>query len=144
MKTFSLEPTAGNPKSRKRIETRFLTLHDSNEWAGYSYRWNDEQTDAFLVDKAGANVSFEMQIRQTHPHANAGSSLAGPSAWSAIPARATYVLGLQTEQMNRDHAYHGAVRNQIDTLSQLGILISGDDAQPFHGGCRTAQVSESV
>ena len=30
------------------IETRVL-LRQQGEWAGYSYRWNDEQTDAELV-----------------------------------------------------------------------------------------------
>src|SRR5262249_26974135 len=44
---------------RKRVETRLL-VRQQGEWCGYSYRWNDEQTDAELVASAGAAASFEV------------------------------------------------------------------------------------
>ena len=40
----------------RRMETRVL-LRQQGEWAGYTYRWNDEQSDAVLVDKAGEAVA---------------------------------------------------------------------------------------
>src|SRR5262249_32157121 len=40
VKTFSLETEAGNPASRRRIETRLLTKQEG-EWAGYTYLWDD-------------------------------------------------------------------------------------------------------
>ncbi len=52
MKTFSLEMESGNPALRKRLETQLLHFN-GREWHGYSYRWNDEQTDATLVESAG-------------------------------------------------------------------------------------------
>src|SRR5262249_17504323 len=36
----------------KRVETRLLH-REQGEWTGYSYLWNDEQTDATLVRKEG-------------------------------------------------------------------------------------------
>lgn len=123
VKTFSLDLEAGNPQSRKLIETRLLTKQQK-EWIGYSYLWNDEQTDAFLVDKVGKDVAYTI----TDAAAAGGKR---EQVWH-YPSRsecmvchsraATYVLGLQTEQMNRDHEYLGGVRNQLDTLAQLGIL----------------------
>ena len=46
--TISLAMTDANPASRKRIETRILVRRQS-QWLGYSYLWNDEQTDATLI-----------------------------------------------------------------------------------------------
>ena len=52
VKTLSLEMTHGNPSSARRIETQ--TLHyDGRDWRGYTYEWNDEQTDATLVSAEG-------------------------------------------------------------------------------------------
>jgi len=31
-------------------ETRLLIRHEDGDWAGYSYEWNEEQTDALLLD----------------------------------------------------------------------------------------------
>jgi len=52
VQTLSLEREAGNPTSRQRIETRLLARQGA-QWAGYSYRWNDAQSDATLVGKTG-------------------------------------------------------------------------------------------
>ena len=41
MKEFSL--------GGKRVETRLLVHHDDGDWAGYSYEWSDDQTDATLL-----------------------------------------------------------------------------------------------
>lgn len=51
-RTFSVEAETRNPASRRRIETQMLHF-DGRRWNGYSYRWNDQQTDATLVDAAG-------------------------------------------------------------------------------------------
>jgi glucose/arabinose dehydrogenase len=56
IKSFSLEKQAGNSESRYWIETR-LMVREQNEWSGYSYRWNQDGTDAQLVDASGTDVS---------------------------------------------------------------------------------------
>ena len=38
--------------SPRRIETRLL-VREQGEWTGYSYQWNDAQTDAELVPAEG-------------------------------------------------------------------------------------------
>ena len=122
VKTFSLDMEAGNANSRKRIETRLMTKQQK-EWIGYSYLWNDVQTEAFLVDKTGKDVAYTIADAAA-PGGKREQTWHYPSRSECMACHsraATYVLGLQTEQMNRDHDYHG-VRNQLDTLSQLGIL----------------------
>jgi glucose/arabinose dehydrogenase len=115
VKTFSLEMERGNPASRRRIETRFL-LKQQNEWVGYSYQWNDAQTDATLVDAAGLTRQFT--IRDT-----SGPGGTWKQPWY-FPSRAdcmvchsraaSFVLGLNTIQMNRD--------GQIEALERLGYF----------------------
>ena len=60
VKTFSLEMEAGNPASRQRFETRLIT-RQQGQWAGYSYLWNAEQTDAELVPNEGLDRTFEIR-----------------------------------------------------------------------------------
>lgn len=112
VKTFALEMERGNPASRRRIETRFLTKQ-LNEWVGYSYEWNEAQTDATLVAEAG--LTREFKIRE-----GSGTRL---QKWY-YPSRADcmvchsraagFVLGLNTLQMNRD--------GQMEALERLGFF----------------------
>jgi putative heme-binding domain-containing protein len=51
-RTLSLDLIHGQPESRRRIETQVLHF-DGRDWHAYSYRWNEAQTDADLVDGEG-------------------------------------------------------------------------------------------
>ena len=44
---------------RFRVETRVL-LRQQNEWVGYSYRWNEAQTNAELIPRDGAKATFRV------------------------------------------------------------------------------------
>ncbi|HEV3342282.1 MAG TPA: PQQ-dependent sugar dehydrogenase, partial [Pirellulales bacterium] len=120
VKSFALETQEGNPASRQWIETRLLT-RQQGEWVGYSYRWNDEQTDAVLVEKEGANQEFAV-----------GTASGGRRQTWRYPSRtecmvchsraANFVLGISTWQLNRDHDYGGVVDNQLRVLEHLGLL----------------------
>src|SRR5262249_57957534 len=60
VKTFSLELEAGNPASRRRLETRLLHFQQfpgtqevgDQYWRGYTYLWDPDQTDAHPLDAA--------------------------------------------------------------------------------------------
>jgi uncharacterized repeat protein (TIGR03806 family) len=120
VKSFALEMEAGDPKSRKWIETRFLTKQDG-EWYGYSYLWNDEQTDATLVDRHGLDKEFVIrssqgeQKQKWHYPSRAECMVCHSRA-------ANFVLGLSELQMNRDHDYGGVVDNQLRELEHLGLM----------------------
>ncbi|HEY5807989.1 MAG TPA: PQQ-dependent sugar dehydrogenase [Povalibacter sp.] len=109
------------------IETRLFMKHaDDGSWGGYSYSWNDAQTDATLV-RGGALRDLgtgqqwiypsEAQCVQCHTNAAGGS------------------LGLETAQLNRDMSYPqtGRVANELFTLNHIQTLtpaIPDPTAQP--------------
>lgn len=58
-KTISMEAERGNSESKRFIETQLLH-YDGLRWHAYSYRWNDEQTDADLVPALGDQTSISI------------------------------------------------------------------------------------
>lgn len=123
VKSFALEREAGHPETRRWIETR-LMVRQQNEWVGYSYRWNDEQTDAVLLESPGADIEFEIRDpssvdgvrRQTWHYPSRAECMVCHSR------AANYVLGLSEVQMNRLHDYPDGPMNQIDRLNELGFF----------------------
>lgn len=123
VKTFALGGAAGKPASQRRIETRLMTFRQG-EWQGYSYQWNEQQTDADLVPAKGTEATFAIE----DPRAAGGKR---HQAWH-YPSRvecmvchtraANYVLGLSTMQMNREHDYGGIRDNQLRALEHVGAL----------------------
>lgn len=124
VQTLSLPREPGTSARRVRVETRVL-IRQQGEWAGYSYRWNEAQTDAALVPKEGEEASNELK-------GEAGAS--GPSSrpkWR-FPSRAdcmachsraaNFVLGVTGSQLNREHAYGGVRDNQLRALEHIGFF----------------------
>ena len=73
---------AGDPR---RLETQILHF-DGREWRGYTYRWNDAQTDATLVPAAGEDVELTVQGRQgARRHAETDVALPEPDGVPAVP-----------------------------------------------------------
>ena len=113
MKTFSL---AG-----KRIETRLFVRHDDGAWAGYSYEWNDAETDAALLPAGKVKI-------------------VGASMWT-FPSRseclrchteaAGRTLGLELAQLARPFDYPGRPgRDQLATLDHVGLFASRGPTLP--------------
>jgi uncharacterized repeat protein (TIGR03806 family) len=126
VKSFALETEEGNPASRRWIETRFLT-NQQGEWFGYSYVWNDEQTEGTLVAGAGMDRDFTIRVPRSkeHPDGVRRQTWHYPSRSECMVCHsraANFVLGLTELQMNREHEY-GTVRdNQLRTLEHLGLF----------------------
>ncbi len=133
VKTFWLETEKGNPKSRRRLETRLLhfeQLGGSEEvgdqyWRGYTYVWNDEQTDATLLGAAGLDRVYPIKDKDA-PEGRRQQTWHFPSRAECtlchtMPAK--YVLGVNTLQLNKDHDYgNGRVANQLRTFEHLGLF----------------------
>ncbi len=105
------------PLERRRIETRVLLKQDG-EWAGYTYLWNEAQTEAELVVSDGTDRSFDVRdVAAPGGHR--------PQSWR-VPSRAecmmcharaaNYILGLTSAQLN-----HG---DQLQRLERSGRLRS--------------------
>ena len=126
VKSFFLET---EPGKKRRLETRLMVVervggteeYGDQVWNGYTYIWNDEQTDAELADSKGVNREFTIKTadgerKQTwHFPSRAECTM-------CHTVTAKYALGVNTAQMNRDHNYGGVVANQLATLSHIGLF----------------------
>src|SRR5205085_6706142 len=104
-----LEIERGNPKSRRWMETRLLLL-EQNEWAGYIYQWNDEQTDAVLLS-AGGDDDREFVIKDSRaPGGKRELTWHYPTRTECLTChsrQAGFALGFNAWQLNRQHNYDG-------------------------------------
>ncbi|MBL8611436.1 MAG: PQQ-dependent sugar dehydrogenase [Myxococcales bacterium] len=101
----------------KRIETRLFMRHDDGNWGGYSYEWNDAETDATLVPFGGKNKAI---AGQTWSYPSRGQCL------QCHTAAAGRSLSLETLQLNSDFVYTSTNRisNQLATLDHIGLFAS--------------------
>lgn len=139
--TLFLEMEAGNPASRRRLETRLLhheRLAGSEQvgdqcWQGYTYIWNDDQLDAVLLeDPQGRERTFTIRDAKA-PGGQRQQTWHFPSRTECTVCHnvaAKYSLGVQTLQMNRDHDYGGVVDNQLRTFEHLGLFTEPLPAPP--------------
>jgi len=107
MKEFSVDG--------KRVETRFLVRHNEDGgWAGYTYAWDDAETDATLLPS-----------NETRALPN-GKSWYYPSRSECVTchnATAGRTLGTWTGQLNGDFLYPtNRISNQMVTLDHLGMF----------------------
>jgi uncharacterized repeat protein (TIGR03806 family) len=126
VKSFALEMEEGNPASRRWIETRFLT-NQKGEWFGYTYQWNEEQTEGMLVDGGGLDREFSIRVKPAadNPKGVRKQVWRYPSRTECMVCHsraANFVLGPTDLQMNKVHDYGGVRDNQLRVLEHLGIL----------------------
>ena len=124
IKNFFLEMEVGQPQSRRIVETRLLVKRGRGPlWDGFSYQWNEEGTEAVLLDDS-ATQTFAIADPQA-PGGTRTHSHYFPSrhqcAACHTPA-AGYVLGLNTAQLNRPHDYAGVVDNQLRSYNHIGLF----------------------
>jgi putative heme-binding domain-containing protein len=131
-KTISMEMTRGNPLSRKRLETQILHF-DGTLWHGYTYQWNDEQTDATLVPAAGLNRA--LTVIDAHAPGGKRQQNWHFSSWAECMRChnpwAGHTLAFTLPQLNRDHPYSSTMDNQVRTLRHVSVitLLHRDDGK---------------
>ena len=104
------------------VETRLLMRHDDGSWAGYTYEWNVQGTDATRV-VGGKSVQV------------AGQSWLFPSETQCLSCHteaAGRALGLELAQLNGSltYAVTGRTANQLVTLDALHMLEPALGAPP--------------
>jgi len=95
-------------QSGRRTETQLLHF-DGRQWHGYSYAWNDNQTDADLVDAAGGQ-------RGNWQFASRAQCLTCHNPWAAV------TLAYNLPQLEKPHRYASATADQVQTLRHVGLL----------------------
>ncbi|AUX48827.1 uncharacterized protein SOCE26_103680 [Sorangium cellulosum] len=118
---FELPPGAVTIKNfqwqGQYFETRFFVRFTDGAYGAYTYKWNDTQDEAFLVDPIDGDAK----------------TLAGGHVWSypteaqcfqCHTSAAGFSLGLETRQLNVNQLYPstGRMANQFDTLNGIGML----------------------
>lgn len=108
--------------SLKRLETRILYFKNS-QWFGYSYQWNEDETDAYLLS---TRVTRNITVTQMD-----GSPLTFPYLWpsstdcrSCHNATSSFTLGISTSALNFEITYPGTgvTANQLETLNTLSLF----------------------
>ncbi|GGY69664.1 hypothetical protein GCM10011613_12510 [Cellvibrio zantedeschiae] len=99
----------------KFVETRLFT-HSKTGWQGFSYEWNDAQTEATLL--SGAKDKLVNNVNWHFP--SAGQCL------ECHTSAAGFSLGLETKQLNSDLLYPATQKtaNQLTTLAHIGMFSS--------------------
>jgi putative heme-binding domain-containing protein len=134
-KTYSLEMERGNPASRRRIETQILHF-DGRSWRGYSYRWNEAQTDAELLPAGGADAT--LVVKDVHaPGGQRKQTWHFPSRTECLQCHnpwAGHTLAFTLPQLHNRHAQSAGSVDQLGMLRDLGIVepASEKQVQPDH------------
>jgi uncharacterized repeat protein (TIGR03806 family) len=104
------------------VETRLFMRHTDGEWAGYTYEWNAQGTDATRVI-SGKTVSID------------GQSWVLPSEAQCLAchtAAAGRSLGLEIAQLNGNLLYPqtGRTANQVVTLNSVQMFDPPETREP--------------
>jgi len=130
IKHFEIDTVEGDPDSRRRLETRFLVKNDSGIH-GFTYKWNETQTDATLVSEGGEVETIEIRDGE--------GQLIREQLWR-YPARSEclqchtptggFAAGFSTAQLNRMVDYGSGDVDQLERLSDIGYFSEsiGDTA----------------
>ncbi len=119
----------------KIVETRLFMRHNENgEWGGYTYEWNDTETDATLLPSSklrdvgnGQNWYYPSRGECFACHTNA----AGRS------------LGLEIMQLNSDFVYpNNRLSNQLATFEHIGVFTTPLPGAPTSLGALTNPTAE--
>ncbi|MCA9052259.1 MAG: PQQ-dependent sugar dehydrogenase [Planctomycetaceae bacterium] len=137
MKTISIDTNSYRASSQRRIETQILHFSgedwrgNGGEWLGYTYLWNEDQTDAELAPSDGTELTLHLDDQpiidrqRTIPwrvHSRA-------ECYTCHNPWAGYRLSFTEAQLDRSHYYediHPA--DQLATLEHLGVLSLPDRA----------------
>jgi hypothetical protein len=121
-----MEMVEGDPNSVRRLETRVF-VHEVAGWAGYTYRWNPQQTDATLLT-AGASETLTLRDRLGVPRQLVWDYPSRSDCLQCHTGNAGTVLGLRTEQTNRMTTWGSLKLNQLelwDAMSYFPRTIGG-------------------
>lgn len=106
------------------VETRLFMRHPDGDWAGYTYEWNAQRTDATLVE-GGKTVSIGSPAQDwIFPSGN--------DCLTCHTSGAGFSLSLEAAQLNHDFTYAstGRTANQLRTLDAITVFATplGDPA----------------
>jgi mono/diheme cytochrome c family protein len=118
----------------KRVETRLMHKQD-NDWFGYSYLWNEQQTDATLVPAGGAEVTIAGQPWHVPTRAE---------CMVCHSRQGNFAIGFTEAQLNREHDHGGWRENQLEMFVRLNMMQVPDAIAESIGSVRGEQLDRLV
>jgi len=125
IKHFELPTDENDSTKTTKLETRFLVFTEDDDAYAVTYKWNDEQTDAFLID-IDEEVSQDYQVKKSNGSV-VNQTWNFPSRSQCVQCHtsvAGYALGLKTRQLNKSYTYSstGITSNQLETWDHLNMF----------------------
>ena len=139
-KTLTMEMVQGKPATARKIETQVLHF-DGLTWNAYSYRWNDDGTDAELVGPAGDERRLDLagadfpggKHRYTYRFHNRAECLRCHNSWN------NFTLGFQPQQLTDETALlaTGLVDKAFFKRSPARLVNPHDTKAPLEARARS-------
>ena len=133
-----LARTISWPATQQRIETQILHF-DGDSWNGYSYRWNDQGTDAELVAADGAELTVQKLPWHIHGRAECARC---HNNWSG------FSLGFQPDQLASiggkkpaespglfDHLFLDRLKNRLVSSHDTKASVESRARSWLHANC---------
>ncbi len=125
VKHFDLPIDELVPSRVKRLETRIIMRDDTGGIYGVTYRWNEDDSEAFLLAE-GLKEPFQIRTADGGERTQVWSYPSRSDCLSCHTAQAGYVLGVNTRQLNRttfypetnDRGHQLMTWNAIDLISR--------------------------
>jgi len=116
--------------AEQRIETRLLVKH-SGGWAGYSYVWDEAESDAILLPR-GLQRSLPIIEADGTPLDYSWAYPSRTDCFRCHTDAANVVLGLNTGQMNHSIEFpaSGVIDNQLRAYEHVGLFTAPLPAPP--------------
>lgn len=116
--------------SLMRIETRVM-LRDEGQWYGFTYEWNEEQTDAQLL-ASGKRRAFQRIDKDGNSYNYEWVYPSRSECLQCHTSAANHILGITTGYLNSDFTFPqtGRRANQLATWASIG-LFSNEVPEPI-------------
>ncbi len=119
-----------SPSLTRRVEMRVF-LRQVDRWIGYTYRWNDAQTDAELLTDA-LSEDFTVDFGEG-PETQTYNYPAPAECLGCHTSAAGRVLGARTRQLNGPFDYPLATDNQLHAWNCIGLFTRDIGDPQRHG-----------
>ncbi|MFN5298957.1 MAG: PQQ-dependent sugar dehydrogenase [Planctomycetaceae bacterium] len=135
IKSAGYPSTRSNANHIRWVETQLLVLQ-KGRWAGYSYRWNEQGTDAELVNEEGVQARFVETQRGRGEVTRIWNYPSRLECLACHNEASDFILGFQLAQLNRP--YGTSPENQLEIFEEWELF------QPLAANSSAAGVAKTA
>ncbi len=123
VKHFELALDEAMPDVTRRLETRLLVHGDDGQFYAFTYKWNDAQTDAELLEQSLVET-FTITDADGQSRQQAWYYPSRSDCFVCHTGASGRVLGPKASQLNSDLLYpvSGLIGNQLESLNHISIF----------------------